>query len=74
MYPPGSGEYRSAAAAGTEGRAVGLALRAGVFVLNADALGHTAAIDGVVLAGNHIAADAGIGAMGFLFAHEICLP
>jgi len=57
-----------------EGGAVGLALGACVLVLDADALGVAAAVHGVVLAGDHVAADAGIGRVIFLFRHDTLPP
>ena len=51
---------------GTEGGAVGLALGGSLLVLHADAAGAAAAVDGVVFALGHVAADAGIGLVVFL--------
>ena len=50
---------KSAAAAGTEGGAVGLALGVGFLVLDADLACGAAAVNGVVLAVGHGTADAG---------------
>ena len=56
-----------------EGGAVGLALGTRVLVLDADALGIAAAVYSIVLAGDYVAADAGIGRVVFLFRHDTCL-
>ena len=54
---------------GAEGGAVGFALCAGVFVLNADLGGVAAAVYGVVLAGGDFTADAGVRIVMSFFAH-----
>ena len=63
---------KSAAAAGTEGGAVGLALGVGFLVLDADLAGGAAAVDGVVLAVADITANAGdLTGTHFLIVHFI---
>ncbi len=60
MYSRLSREF-SAAASGTEGGAVGLALGAGFLVLDADLCGAAFAVYGIVLAICHVTAHAGVG-------------
>ena len=66
--------FGSAAASGTEGGAVGFALAVGLLVLHRDALCAAATVDGVVLAGADVAADAGVAALVFLFRHVAWPP